>query len=158
MDVKFIADSMLGKLARWLRLMGFDTLYYPSIPDEELLKIARQEERIILTKDTELTRRNKDNNLIHITSSDPYEQIKTVIKTFNLNPWENLFTRCVHCNKPVEKVDDAERIKEKVPFYAYSNHFPFYRCCGCGRIYWEGSHHEKIKMRIKSFLEGKDEV
>ena len=153
MNVRFIADSMLGKLARWLRLIGFDTLYYPSIADEDLVKKAHNEGRIILTKDSELVRRNKEEDIIYLTSSDPYEQLKIVMKTLKLNPWERLFSRCVYCNKPVQKVKSLSEIKQKVPSYAYQNHFSFYRCPECGRIYWEGSHHSKIRERIKALLE-----
>jgi len=152
---KFIADSMLGRLARWLRLMGFDTLYYPSIPDEELVKKAREEKRIILTKDNELVRRNKDNNLIYITSSDPNQQIKTVVETLKLNPWRRLFSRCVHCNEPVKKVKEPSKIKERIPPHIFKTCFSLYYCPKCGRVYWEGSHHKKIKEKIESLFEEK---
>ena len=158
MSHKFIADSMLGKLARWLRLMGFDTLYYPSIPDEDLVKKAKEEKRIILTKDSELVRKNKESNFIYITSSDPYQQIKMVVKSLKLNPWKRLFSRCVYCNKLVEKIDNISKFREKIPSYAYRTCFSFYRCPECGKIYWEGSHHSKIKAKIKAFLEEEDEV
>lgn len=158
MAVKFIADSMLGKLARWLRLIGFDTLYYPSIPDEELVKKARREGRIILTKDGELARKFKNHDLIYLNSPDPDKQIKTVVKILKLDPWRGLFSRCVYCNRVVEEVNNLSELKEKIPSYAYRNSFPFYRCPSCGRVYWEGSHHQKIKTKIKNFLEGQDEV
>ena len=153
MATDFIADSMLGKLARWLRLMGFDTLYYPSIPDEDLVKRAREEGRIILTKDSELVRRNRGDNFLYLTSSDSYQQIKTVVKTLGLDPWKGLFSRCVHCNEPIQKMSDVSKVKAKVPPYAYATCFSFYRCPSCGRIYWEGSHHRKIRARIRSLLQ-----
>jgi len=158
MAIKFIADSMLGKLARWLRLMGFDTLYYPSIPDEDLVKKAKEEGRVILTKDNELACRNKGENLLFLSSSDPYEQLKIVIRTLNLNPWEGLFSRCVYCNKIVKKVNDNSKIKNLVPSYAYRNSSSFYQCPECGRLYWEGSHHNKIREKIKSLLKEENEI
>lgn len=158
MAAKFIADSMLGKLARWLRLMGFDTLYYPSIPDEELVKKAREEDRIILTKDTELAHKNKSDSLMYIASSDPNQQIRVVVKNLRLNPWTGLFSRCVHCNRVVEKIDNISEFKERIPPYAYRTSFSFYRCPSCGRVYWEGSHHHRVKAKIRNLLEEQDEV
>lgn len=153
MEVKFFADSMLGKLARWLRLMGFDTLYHPSISDDELIRESQKDGRIILTKDTDLIRRNKSIDLIYIIPSDPYQQIKIVIKKLKLNPWKGLFSRCVHCNEPVQKIKDVSEVKNKIPSYAYRTSSSFYRCPVCGRIYWEGSHHRKIKAKIKELIE-----
>ncbi|MCD6257699.1 Mut7-C RNAse domain-containing protein [Candidatus Aerophobetes bacterium] len=154
MEVKFFADSMLGKLARWLRLMGFDTLYYPSISDEELIRESQKDGRIVLTKDSELVRENKNKvNFLYIVPSDPYEQIKIVIKKFKLDPWKGLFSRCVHCNEPIKKIENILEIKDEVPSYAYQNSSSFYRCPACGRIYWEGSHHKKIRAKIEELMQ-----
>lgn len=152
MEPRFIADSMLGKLARWLRLMGFDTLYYPSISDEELIRRARRGKRVVLTKDSQLFACRKNDNIIYVNSSDPYEQIRLVVKSLNLDPWKRLFSRCVYCNEPVEKITDISGLKDKVPPHTLKNCSSFYRCPVCGKIYWEGSHHKKIKERIESFL------
>ena len=155
MEVKFFADSMLGKLARWLRLMGFDTRYNCSISDEELIKIAKKENRIILTKDREMVNKNKKyrgNNFIFISDSDTDQQIKTVIKSLNLNPWKGLFSRCVYCNHLVEKIEDVTKFKDKIPPYALVTSPSFYYCPVCNRVYWEGSHHKKIKEKIKNLM------
>lgn len=153
MATKFIADSMLGKLARWLRLMGFDTLYYPSIPDNELVKKACQERRIVLTKDNELIRNNTDAKIIRIVSPDPNQQLKTVVNILNLDPWRGLFSRCVHCNELVERVKDLSGFNGKIPAHVRESCTVFFRCPDCNRIYWEGSHHKKIKNKIKNLLE-----
>ncbi len=152
MPVKFFADSMLGKLARWLRLLGFDTLYYPSIPDEELVKVAKKEGRVVLTKDSQLANTNKYDKLLYVASSDPDQQIKMVLKKFNLNPWKGLFSRCVYCNELVQKVTDISKFKDKIPSHTYHTTSSFYYCPACGRVYWEGSHHEKIRRKIKKLV------
>lgn len=153
MAIKFLADSMLGKLARWLRLMGFDTLYYPSISDEELIEKAKKEGRIVLTKDGGLVNKNRYTNIIYITDSDPNRQIKMIIKKLKLNPWEGLFSRCTHCNHLVEKIKEVSQYKEKIPPYAYRTSPSFYYCPSCNKVYWEGSHHQKIKTKIRSLME-----
>lgn len=153
MAVKFFADSMLGKLARWLRLLGFDTLYYPSIPDDELVGKARKEKRIILTKDADLFNANKYDKFIYVTPSDPYQQIKLIIKKLNLDPWEGLFSRCVHCNYPVEEIKNIEDFKDRIPPHSYRRSSSFYYCPVCDKVYWEGSHHQKVRAKVKELLD-----
>jgi len=152
MALRFIADSMLGKLARWLRIMGFDTLYFSSISDPELIKRAKEEKRIILTMDARLALTLKKDKCVFLSHSDPYQQLKYLVKEFNLDPWSNLFSRCVYCNELVEKIKDKSEIKNKVPLHSFNSNSSFYRCPVCGRIYWEGSHHQKIKTIIKSLV------
>lgn len=152
MAFRFIADSMLGKLARWLRLMGFDTLYFPSIPDLELVEKAREGKRIILTMDARLASTLKKDKHIFLTHSDPHQQLKYLIKELNLDPWSNLFSRCVYCNELVEKIKDKSEIKDKVSFHHFNSNSSFYHCPVCDKIYWKGSHHQKIKDIIKNLV------
>jgi len=152
MALRFIADSMLGKLARWLRLMGFDTLYFPSISDLELVRMARKEKRIILTMDACLALTLEKDKYIFLTYSNPYQQLKYLVKELGLDPWDGLFSRCVYCNKLVEKIKDKSEIKNKVPLHLFNSNSSFYRCPVCGRIYWEGSHHQKIRTIIKNLI------
>ena len=140
---------MLGKLAKYLRFMGYDT-YYPNgnLSDNELIKIAKEEGRIIITRDKELARRSNGSFL----KSDNYkEQLKEVIENFNLNA-DNLLSRCSICNEPLVPVK-KEEIRNKVPAYIYEHNDEFYMCPKCHRIYWYGTHTEKIEREIKKIME-----
>lgn len=151
MEKKFFADSMLGKLARWLRLLGYDTLYHPSISDDKLIEEAKKEGRIILTLDLRLAGQMKENCFL-LSSQDPYLQLREVLEKYNLDPWKGLFSRCVLCNLKVEKVKDKKEVEKEVPLYALNQSSLFYRCPSCGKVYWEGSHHQRIKNLLLSLM------
>lgn len=151
--MKFLADHMLGKLAKYLRFMGYDT-YYPSgdMSDEEIIEIAQREGRIILTRDKELAARA---NGIYIESDDYREQLRFLVEKFGLSD-DNLLTRCSVCNEPLVPVE-KEKIRGRVPEYVYENHDEFYLCPKCNRVYWYGSHTERIEKEIREILGGADE-
>ena len=151
--MKFLADHMLGKLAKYLRFMGYDT-YYPTgnMSDNEIIEIAKREKRIILTRDKELARRA---NGVYVGSDDYEEQLRFVVKKFKLTS-ENMLSRCSLCNAPLEKVD-KEKIKGKVPEYVYENHEDFCICPRCHRVYWYGTHTEKIEKEIKKITRDANE-
>ncbi len=142
--MKFLADHMLGKLARYLRFMGYDT-YYPSgdMSDDEILKIARKDGRVILTRDKELARRSGG---LYVESEDYRQQLRQVIGFFGLTA-ERMLTRCSVCNSLLFKVPKGD-VFGKVPDYVYSHHEEFYMCPVCKRIYWYGTHTERIKNEI----------
>ena len=139
--MKFVADTMLGRLARWLRLLGFDVLY-PNLDDKELIKFA--DERIILTRDKEL---GEKKNVFLIKSVDVDEQLKQVIN--ELKPEiQNPLSRCSVCNQILIEVD-KNSVKNLVPERIYKSHDIFWRCPDCNKIYWKGSHYDKIVRKIK---------
>ncbi len=147
--MKFLVDHMLGKLAKYLRFMGYDT-YYPTgnLSDNALIKIAKEEGRIIITRDKELARRSKG----FLVKSDNYEeQLKEVIENFNLNA-DNILSRCSVCNELLVHVR-KEGVKDKVPSYVYEHNDEFYMCPKCHRIYWYGTHTERIEREIKKIME-----
>lgn len=131
----FIADAMLGRLARWMRFLGYDVQYYRDIDDRALVRLARSEGRILLTRDRELTKRFTVEHLL-IESEDVKEQLREVVALF---PVETSVRRCMHCNIPLEDIN-REIVQGLVPEYVYLHHRRFQRCNRCGRIYWEGSH------------------
>ena len=135
---------MLGRLAKYLRFLGYDT-YYPNgdMSDNELLRIAREEERVLLTRDKELAMRGG----VLIESDDYREQFRFVVERFNLKT-DNALTRCSVCNTVLVKVDRSY-VKDSVPPHVYDTHDEFYQCPQCGRVYWWGSHTEKIIMFLK---------
>ncbi len=146
--MKFVADCMLGKLAKWLRLIGFDTLYMREADDSELVRIALQQGRVLLTRDTELARRKilRGKSLL-IEDDRISHQLSQVMLAFELQP--SMFTRCAVCNGKIAHIDKAE-VRELVPPYVFKTHEDFGRCSLCGRIYWRGTHVEHVLERLKS--------
>ena len=145
---------MLGRLARWLRLVGYDTLYYPDIEDSLLLRIAREENRTLLTRDTRLVKVRGLKNYLLLKENDPFEQLKNVILTFNLFPDSTSLksiiipdlSRCSLCNQVLESVP-KEHAKKHVPEYVFQNSGSFKHCKNCGRFYWKGTHHELLLLK-----------
>ncbi len=142
--LKFAVDCMLGKLAKALRIMGYDTFYKSYIDDAKLVNIAYKEDRIILTRDRELTKRKKAKKYLYIYETNPKEQIEQVIEKFNLDKYKKPLTRCLICNSKLIPIN-KESVKNKVPEYTYKNIEKFYQCSGCGKIYWPATHIESIK-------------
>ena len=141
--LKFIADAMLGRLARWLRILGHDVVYDSSISDNDLIARAIREHRIILTMDRKLTERESAKNSLLIKSPSYKEQLKQVITHYNIDYKSGIFTRCLVCNSLLASIE-KEKIKDKVPPYVYSTQDEFDICQQCGRIYWSGTHRIKI--------------
>jgi len=139
---KFIADCHLGKLAKYLRIMGFDTLFFPHIEDDRLIVIANEENRIILTRDRELSQR-KNAPVLFLEPTDTKAQLITLINYYKLKEHPAPFSRCIVCNSPlqvIEKEKIIERIPEKV-----KKHFDYFEYCPvCDRIYWKGDHYRHM--------------
>ena len=151
MERKFIVDGMLGRLARWLRLLGYDTLYENSADKNIILNFSRKEGRLILTRSRQLADREKI-DLFLIKSSNPEEQLKEVIKGLNLKLDEKVFfSRCSLCNLLLRKVD-KEDVKDRLPPYVYKTLKEFSECPNCHRLYWEGSHWQHIRNKISNYL------
>lgn len=151
---------MLGRLARWLRLIGQDTLYYPSIEDSRILRIAREEHRVILTRDTRLVKVRDLKNYLLLTENDPLQQLKTVIMTYNLYPtgregfellFRNLYSRCSLCNSQLEDAS-PEQAKLSVPDYVFRTAAAFKKCPHCRKFYWQGTHPEKLRKKLREIL------
>ena len=143
--MKFLADHMLGRLARWLRMFGYDTLYPEALPDKELVKIAKKENRILLTRDKTLAN-SKYVKTILIESVNIDAQLEQIVNDAGLKI-ENPFSRCTVCNSLIRKVD-KENVKDEIPPKVYDYCDEFWRCLDCSKIYWKGSHWEKICKEI----------
>ena len=119
-DFRFIADVMLGRLARWMRLLGFDTLYDNDISDSRLLRIAMEQERFILTRDTRLIKIKGIKDYLLIKANDSFQQLFEVIDTLKLNRF-NPLSRCVACNGLLIRIFDKQEIKDSVPEFVFLN-------------------------------------
>jgi hypothetical protein len=150
--MKFIADAMLGRLARWLRFLGFDTLYYTGISDSRIIRVAREQDRIILTRDTRLIQVKGLKNYLLLTSNDPFKQLLEVIDSLKLRRFD-LLSRCVKCNGWLAEVFDKVEIRDSVPEFVALHYNNFLKCGDCGKIYWEGSHPKKFKEKVGEILE-----
>ena len=141
---KFILDVHLGKLAKYLRLLGFDTVYNNSLDDPEIIEKAQKEHRIILTRDLGILKNNKVTHGYWLRSQDSKKQLKEVIQRFDLKKNFNLFSRCTVCNGKIKKID-KETVKNRLFPKTYQEYDTFYQCKKCKKIYWEGSHYNNIK-------------
>jgi len=157
--MKFIADSMLGRLARWLRLLGYDTLYFPHIEDSRLLRIAREEDRVLLTRDTRLVKVRGLKKYLLLSENGPFEQLKKVITSLGLSPFGKdseagpalPANRCSLCNSLLDAVP-KEQAKDRVPEYVYLTTESFRKCQKCEKFYWEGTHRELLRKKLMEIL------
>jgi uncharacterized protein with PIN domain len=143
---KFAADEMLGTLARWLRLMGYDMVYAKDMDDSELLSMAKNGGRFLLTRDRELSQRAGDTGL-YVESDDLDKQLMQVAERFDLRPDPDR-ARCTVCNGELREVGKEAAIGN-VPDGALEANSLFYVCTGCGKFYWRGSHWKNISRRLE---------
>ena len=149
---QFIADAMLGRLARWLRALGYDTLYYPDIPDNDLVRIAREQNRFILTRDTRLVKiKALKDSCVLISANDSFQQLIELIEKLQLKQFY-LFSRCVACNGELSEISDKSAVKDAVPEFVLLNNTMFAKCRSCGRIFWEGSHPKHFTEMIHGII------
>jgi len=147
---KFIADNNLGRLAKWLRLFGYDTLYYQKLSLFNMSRIARDEERIFLTRSQKNARLKIFGNAVLIRSSDIFEQLKELASELDITPIAP-FCRCSLCNQKLNQIE-AEKVRNLVPDYVYQTNERFMICRKCGRIYWPGTHNRAIKERFAEII------
>ncbi len=153
-ELRFIADVHLGRLAKYLRMCGFDTLFQQDYDDREIIELSAKEGRIILTRDKDLLRSKKvrQGHLVH--SDAPLEQIREILDVCRAAERIRPFTRCMECNGVMEHVGKEEIIDRLMPL-TRDYYDEFKRCGTCGRIYWEGSHFARMKTFIMDLKSGK---
>lgn len=146
--MRFVADKMVGRLARWLRIIGQDVAYGPELSGSGLLRAARQEGRLILTRDRAVTKRNPP-PYIMIRSDHFREQLKQVIEECGLDPLKDAFSRCAECNADLEPLSKSA-VEGKVPPYVYETQEVYSFCPKCRRIYWPATHQERMLAELRS--------
>lgn len=158
---RFLADAMLGRLARWLRILGYDAEYFAG-EDDDLIRKARLEGRVLLTRDTRLLRRRSEGVRparerdadrlpphLFIQSDRVMDQLRQVLAALRLDPMAPPARRCVRCNAVLEARHRAEVIG-LVPEFVWSHHEAFWACPACRRIYWAGTHRQRMEEAIKA--------
>jgi len=149
--MRFVLDIHLGKLASYLRMLGFDTLYRNDYEDPELARVSVEEKRMLLTRDHGLLKRCIVSHGYFVRETDPMLQLAEIIGRFSLLESAAPFARCLVCNgllRPVEKSSISQRLMPKTEKY----YEEFFSCVECGKIYWKGSHYTNMKKFIEAFF------
>jgi uncharacterized protein len=160
-EIRFVVDINVGKLARWLRLMGYDTLLFNEIDDGQMVKMALADNRIILTRDTQFLKRKAITSgrvkALLIADEEPEQQLKQVITSFNLDYEHAPFSLCLECNaRLIDRV--KEELKDIVPPYVYKTQQYFKECPECHRIFWQGTHWVAMNKILGKFAIAKKKV
>jgi hypothetical protein len=150
-DPKFICDVHLGKLARLLRLAGFDTLYRNDYTDIQIVQYALPEKRCILTRDRGILKRSAVTHGYCLRSTDPRRQAREVLSRFDLYSRARPFSRCTECNGSVVRAD-RDAVVPGLPQRTRECYDEFYKCDSCGRVYWQGSHFESLRQTVSAML------
>ena len=145
-SVAFAVDTMLGRLARWLRILGHDVVYGPHLHGRGLVDCARREGRTILTRDTRLVRDPTLPPHVFVTSDHFREQLREVASAVSL-AGAAPFSRCVECNVALAEVDRAV-VRERVPAYVFENQARFWTCPSCHRLYWPATHQARMRAEL----------
>ena len=150
MKVKFVADGMLGKLTRWLRMLGYDVKYSNNLDDAQLIAIAKKEGKILLTRDMELYQQAtaKSCEAFYTEGKNEAERLAQLAKRFNIELNIDMTkSRCPKCNVQVEPTA-KEKVAEKVGKNTFTNYEEFWKCPECEQIYWQGTHWIKIRKTL----------
>lgn len=161
MEIKFIVDNNVGKLARWLRMMGYDTLLFKQKNDSKMIKIALHENRVILTRDTQLMKRRVITSgklkAVLITQDDPKAQLQETAANLNLSYSFSPFSLCLECNQRLIP-RDKEELRNLVPPHVFKTQNQYMECPVCHRIYWQGTHWQAMTRELKILQGGTIEI
>jgi uncharacterized protein len=157
-DLRFVLDVHLGRLAAYLRMAGFDAVYRNQATDAELAGAVEREQRVLLTRDRYLLMRTQVGRGYWVRSTEPKQQLVEVVRRFDLSAAMRPFTRCMECNGVLESAD-RETVSERLPG-GLQQEGPFRLCPGCGRVYWQGTHHVRMKKLLEwvAFAAGQQEL
>jgi uncharacterized protein len=151
---KFIIDTNVGKLARWLRMMGYDAVLFTELDDGKMVKLALAQQRVIITRDTEFMKRRAVTTArvqaLLVSGDDPELQMMAVIRALGLDTYFRPFTRCLECNTPLNGRDKIE-LEHAVPPRVFEKQDQYMECPLCRRIYWRGTHWEDMRRKLERF-------
>ncbi len=145
---RFVLDVHLGRLAAYLRMLGFDAAYANSAADAELARISAEQKRILLTRDRNLLKHSAVTHGYWLRETDSRRQAAEVVRRFDLTRMLEPFTRCMACNEPLRPVGKNE-VRHRVPTNIAASHEEFRECPACRRVYWEGTHHQRMRRWIE---------
>ena len=144
---------MLGRLARWLRVLGYDTCYDEAVHDAELVRMANEDDRVLLTRDRHLLRELRPARAHEVRQDDPLQQLHGVVAALALSPPGELFTRCLLCNSPLQELERS-LAEPLMPPGVRDIPGPVRQCPDCGRLYWDGSHVRRMRAALERVLPG----
>jgi hypothetical protein len=148
-EPRFVADKTLGRLARWLRILGYDVVYEANVTGIGLLREARRERRIVLTRNRRLVARPDAPEHLLVRSDRFRDQLREVISRFGLDPHAGLFQRCVECNTELVEIAPEELREGEVPAFVYQTQKRYRRCPRCRHLYWEATHVQRVKDELR---------
>jgi len=146
-EVRFVLDGHLGKLARHLRLLGFDARYANDPTDVDLVAISNSERRVLLTRDVGLLKRGSVTHGCFVQSTDPREQVREILSRFQLADRIDPYTRCLACNGSLEPIDKQD-VADRLPPKTRELYDEFKSCTTCRKVYWRGAHHQRLDRII----------
>jgi uncharacterized protein with PIN domain len=149
--LKFFVDGMFGKLARWLRILGYDVIYSVQFDDSELLELAKREERVLLTKDLELYKRaiGKGLDAYYVEGKTESERLAEIAKRYNLPLAVNMNkSHCPICNTKLN-ITSKGQLQSELEKNTFAYYDKFWKCPNCGQIYWQGAHWKQINNTLK---------
>ena len=145
---RFLADRMVGTLAKWLRILGYDTVYMPEVSPASVKREARRQGRILLTRRTCFLNQRDMPPFVFIRADRFREQLKQVCTDLQLRVSSSLLRRCSVCNQELETID-RERVQSRVPAYVWQTQATFFHCRECRRVYWNATHRERVIEELK---------
>jgi uncharacterized protein with PIN domain len=153
-EIKFVVDNNVGKLAKWLRIMGYDALLFNEEDDGKMVKVALAQERVILTKDTQIMRRRLVTSgrlkAILIKDDEPKAQLRQIAETLGLDYQFRPFSICLECNQSlVER--NRDEVRDLVPSHVFETQNLYMECPSCHRIYWRGTHWQAMSRELETF-------
>lgn len=154
-DMRFIVDHNVGKLVRWLRMMGYDSLFFDGEGDRPLVRTALAEDRVILTRDTQIMKMGVIASgrvrALLIESDRPSEQVRQVIKAMKLDSRFRPFSLCLECNRLLEE-RSSDQVRDRVPPYVFRTQRQYRECPFCHRIYWQGTHWQAMNRTLENIV------
>jgi uncharacterized protein with PIN domain len=152
-ETRFVADAMLGKLTKWLRVMGIDVMYDPNATDAQLLQYGERGGRVVMTRDHRLMCRRGTVPRFYIESDYYHEQVRQVVQAFRLGDSIQAFSRCLQCNTLL-CASSKPLVAARVPPYVQASQTIFKHCMICDRLYWGGTHRDQMLRQLQAMLNG----